>query len=163
MADRVLRGSAEERALFNPAFLAILAFEIARDYQKVDGRSVPVPLFYLGLPLALHRSTRSDLPRRVDAQMHTWIGENAQVLSALPRRLAGLTPFVSDALTLGTRHGILLPDSGALGPGKIRRRPAGVGFTQEVADCRRVSAFVGRWFAVQGDTATLLALWGFRP
>lgn len=163
MTTKALRGSTEERALFNPAFIAVLAFEFVTSYRQASNRPASLPLVYVALPLALHRRTRIELPSRSDALMQKWLSQNGQLAVALPRRVDGLAPFVSDGIVFGLRHGVLAAGQGGLVATKLQRRRRGTPETGDLSDCRRAARFVGRWFGKQGDPATLLALWGFRP
>ena len=155
-------GSHEEIALFNPAFLARILHGAVDDYVKAAGRSMPIPLAFLVTPLVLHKETRSDLPRSAASQMQNWIRENPRYAAHVTSRVVGLRVFTGVALRFGLTHGVLLADDGLLAAGSLRRRPSGFGLqeTVEIEECLKAGRLVGRWFARQPDTATLLAWWG---
>jgi hypothetical protein len=158
-------GSTEEVALFNPAFLSRLLLATCNGWKSSEGQGMGVPIAFLAVPLALHRPTRDDLPRNAATQMQKWIRENPQHLAQFDKRVVSLRPFVGIALRYGLRHGVLVSDSGHLRPGVVKRRPRGFAEleTDDVTSCLVASAFLGRWFARQPDTATSLAMWGLRP
>jgi hypothetical protein len=158
-------GSSEEVALFNPAFLARILHAAASDYEKTVKRAMPVALAFLAIPLVLHKPTRDDLPTNAASQMHAWIREHPRHMARLDTRVVGMRPFVGVAVRFGVQHGLLTSADGRLGAGSVKRRQRGHTDLEsvEVQTCLRVASFLGRWFARQPDTATLLALWGLRP
>jgi hypothetical protein len=158
-------GSSEEVALFNPAFLARLLHATATDYEKASERAMPVSLAFLAIPLVLHKPTREDLPTHASSQMQTWIREHPRHIVRLDTRVVGMRPFVGIAVRFGARHGVLTSVDGRVGAGSVKRRPRGYADLEsaEIESCLRVASFLGRWFARQPDTATLLALWGLQP
>ncbi len=158
-------GSSEEVALFNPAFIARLLHAATSDYEKAHERALPVALAFLAVPLLLHKPTRDDLPRHASSQMQAWIREHPRHIVGLDTRVVGMRPFVGVAVRFALQHGVLTSADGRLGAGLVKRRPRGHAELEsaEVQTCLRVASFLGRWFARQPDTATLLALWGLQP
>jgi hypothetical protein len=158
-------GSSEEVALFNPAFLARILHAAASDYEKAVGRGMPVALAFLAVPLMLHKPTREDLPTHASSQMQAWIREHPRHMARLDTRVVGMRPFVGVAVRFGVQHGVLTSADGRLGAGSVKRRPRGHAELEsaEVHTCLHVASLLGRWFARQPDTATLLALWGLQP
>lgn len=154
----------EEFALFNAAFLALLARRAADEHERrSDGRAFPAVLAYLALPLGLHGPTRRALPSNVTAQMGEWIRAHPEAVAGLDERARALRPLVSAALRLGLAHGLLRADAGALRASGLPRRPRGLARSAEVDECIDKAGFLGRWFSVQRDPLTTLALWGLRP
>ena len=153
----------EEEALFNPAFLASLIRSGAADYEhRSGGRTLPVALAYLIVPLALHGPTRRALPSNVTAQMGEWIQAHPEAVFGLGDRARALRPLVSAGVRLGLRHGLLVGDAGTLTAQALPRRPRGMSRTDEVDACVAKAGFLGRWFSEQPDADTVLALWGLR-
>lgn len=155
----------EELALFNPAFLALLARRAAHEHEaRSDGRLIPTVLAYLLIPLALHGPTRRALPNVVTAQMGEWIRAHPEAALGLGHRARALRPFVSAGLRLGLTHGLLSGEEGTLrAAASVPRRPRGMSRTTEVDECIGKAGFLGRWFSGQPDPVTTLALWGLRP
>jgi hypothetical protein len=154
----------EEVALFNAGFLAVLSYHAAHGYKERAGdQGMPAVLMYLMAPLVLHRQTRQELPHTVVAQMGLWIHNHPVIVASLPERAVALRPLVSEALTLGIRHGVVVPVGATVVAAKLRRRPPGLRQSEEVRACKHSAEFIGRWFAAQGDPLTTLALWGLRP
>jgi hypothetical protein len=154
----------EEDALFNPAFLALVLREAAKEHEtRTGGRPLPTILSYLVVPLALHRATREALPTNRRTQMGEWVRQHPELLVDLGRHARTLRPYVSRAACLGLRHGVLVAREDGLSAGPINRRPRGMARDADVDDCVRKAGFLGRWFAGQPDVVTTLAIWGLRP
>lgn len=154
----------EELALFNSAFLALLARRAAEEHEnRSGGRPLPTMLVYLALPLALHGPTRRQLPRNVRAQMGEWIRSHPDSSVGLGRRASALRPLVSNGLRFGLTQGVIESTGGALRAIGLRRRPSGMARSAEVDECIDKAGFLGRWFSEQSDPITVLALWGLRP
>lgn len=154
----------EEAALFNSAFLALLARRAAEEHERrSNGRALPTILAYLALPLVLHGPTRRALPSNVTAQMGEWIRAHPEAAVGLGRRAAALRPYVSTGLRLGLIHGLLVAEAGALRAGALPRRPRGMSRSAEVDACIDKAGFLGRWLSGQPDPTTVMAWWGLRP
>ena len=154
----------EEAALFNPAFLALVAHDVAAGYEeRSGGRLLPVALEYLALPLTLHGPTRRSLPRAVSTQMIEWIQTHPEARIGLATRARALRPLVSDGLRLAIGHAVLRSEGSCVRAGTVARRPRGLRLTDEVEECRAKAGLVGRWFANEPDMLTIMALWGLRP
>jgi hypothetical protein len=158
-------GSAEEIALFNPAFISRLLHGTVNEYTQVRVPGMPVPLAFLATPLVLHLPTRNDLPNNAATQMQGWIREHPRHLARVAQNVIALRSFTGMALRFAITHGVLVSDDGLLRPGGLRRKPRGFDQqeTAEIAECIRAGRFIGRWFARQPDAATLLAWWGVSP
>lgn len=153
----------EELALFNPAFIALLAHAAANEHEERSGRSLPTVVVYLVAPLALHGPTRRTLPRNVRAQMGEWIRAHPEAVAGLDNRARALRSLVSNGLRLALRHGLIVAENGAIRAQPLPRRPRGMARTDEVDECTDKAGFLGRWFSEQPDATTTLALWGLRP
>ena len=153
----------EERALFNPAFIAVLLHAAVRGHaERANGRAFAIGYLYLIPPLALHQETRELLPTTVASSMPQWIGAHPGALVGLGDRVSAFRPLVSDACCFALRSGVLQTGPGGVTAGRLRRRPAGSPSSMEVDRCISRSAFLGRWFAGQADIVTAFALWGLR-
>lgn len=153
----------EEEALFNPAFIAVLIFGAIKEYES-RGSKLPMPLAlpYLIAPVALHRPTREALPSRVNAQMGEWVQSHPELIVHLALHAQSLRSLVSTGICFGLRSGVLANEDGALRAGRLMRRPRGMVTSADVNSCIAASNFLGRWFALQGDAGTILAIWGLR-
>lgn len=157
----------EEARLFNPSFCATLLAEAAADHQRRNRQPLPFPLAFLVLPVVLHRTTREALPSTTVTALLPWIERNRETLAGFPTRVASMRDVTREAIVFGLRHGVLditEPADLTVGPHRKtatpRRTPL---FTDEVRACLDRAAFVGRWFAAAGTTATIYASLGVSP
>lgn len=158
----------EEANLFNPAFSATLVTKTVGDFtKKAGGRSMPFALAFLVLPIIMHRGTREALPGSTVTALLPWLQENREQLVDFPARVRRLKLFSQEAVMFGVNHGALvLADGGGLLVGTckvITTEKKTDLFTPEARKCVDRAAFLGRWLAVAGTPATILAAWGVAP
>lgn len=156
----------EEAYLLNPAYLAIIVRRLAVGYGKaVDGRGLPYPLSLLGTAMVLHGPTRRALPYTTRTSMYLWLRDRAELRLDTPNRAVALSKYVREAALFGHAHGILSVDANLdLRPaGRITESRVTALETGEMRSIFQAATKVGRWFAIAGDTNTILSLWGVRP
>jgi ABC-three component (ABC-3C) system Middle Component 3 len=151
----------EERASYNPAFLALLLRQSADGYRGEAERTFPVPLAFIVLPLVLHRPTREAAPKTVATSMPIWLQEHQFIREGFAGRARGLAPAVREALVIGLQRGVLALDDGGIYPAAEPAR-ARHGTSETRALLAR-ARFLGRWLARAGDVETIYFLWGVRP
>lgn len=152
----------EERASLNPAFLALLIRESVRGFYAEGGKSMPIPLTFIGLPLVLHRRSRDELPRQVRTSLPIWIQEHPLLREGFPRRARAVATAGREALAFALRSGIVVIENDAGLVVGAEPRPAQRA-TSESREILGRAYFVGRWLAHAGDTSTIFYLWGIRP
>lgn len=154
------RRTTEEFALFNPAFLGYMINRAAHEWEKAQGRGMPVGVAYLVLPVVLHGPTRRALPSTTRTNLLVWMQENPELVATFPAHAIGLKPRVSDALALASSSGLVAAENGLLSRGRARRVPPSV--SDEVRECYARASFVARWFAQTSPAMTLFTYWGVR-
>jgi hypothetical protein len=151
----------EERANYNPAFMACLLRQAAEGYREQTQRPLPTPLAFLVIPLVLHRPTRIALPRIVSTSMPIWLQEHQFLREGFAGRTRALAPSVREAVLIALQTGVLRLAESALEaatePGQPRRA------TSETRDISARAHFVGRWLGRAGDIETIYFLWGVKP
>ncbi|MFO0586954.1 MAG: three component ABC system middle component [Polyangiaceae bacterium] len=157
----------EEASLFNPAFCGALIVKSVEEYaSKVDG-GMPFPLSFLILPVVLHRATREVLPTSTITSLHAWLQDNRDPLVDFATRARRLRHIAQEAMMFSLLHGTLaLSTHGALLAGERRVTVTDKTmslFTREARECFERARFLGRWFAVAGTPATVMAAWGVSP
>lgn len=163
----------EEAALFNPAFCVELLSRTTVDYGRARSapmplaRATPLPLAlaFLVVPLVLHPGLRDVLPRRSDTAFGSWALIHQHILVHVPARVVALRPVVREALMFGFAAGALALENGGLAigdrPMRLGARPRAT--TEDADEIRRAAALLGRWFAAQSGTASVLQGFGVRP
>ncbi|TGQ80255.1 hypothetical protein EN850_13310 [Mesorhizobium sp. M8A.F.Ca.ET.207.01.1.1] len=163
----------EEASLFNPAFCGELLVRALVHYRKQTSSvrplaqlsgAMPLPYAFLIPPLILHPGSRRALPGKANTAFASWAGENADMLSVLPDRVLRLRPVTREALLfLSQIHAITIDREGMnLGQQPLRLGSKLTATTKEVEEIRRAAALLGRWFASQGESASVLQTMGVR-
>ena len=94
-ADR----SRVEASLLNPALIALLMAEAAKEYERQAG-PMTWPLTFLVPPLVLHRPTRDALPRDTRTHLSTWIARQPVIRAGFPDRAAAMAPLRAGSLAI---------------------------------------------------------------
>lgn len=157
--------SSEQARLLNPAFLSVLLWSCAREYEKVDPQGLPYALAFIAMPVVLHKQTREGLPRTTRTSLATWIGENPQIHIGFADRAQALVPVVREAILFGCAAGLITLNGVCL---RAVSRPRGMSAfegnaTAEVKSAVSRASFLGKWFARGGTYTTVMALWGVAP
>ena len=95
-------------------------------------------------------------------QMHAWLQGNPEARVEFSSRVKNFAPYANESLTFMlnvgavevVEEGILLTN---FKPASLSKRK------DEVAECYRKAAVIGRWFAEAGSIATIFTMWGVRP
>lgn len=154
----------EEATHFNPAFCGELIARSVHSYSDLRGAPLPLPLAFVLLPLALPSASRAALPRKANATFATWAVDHQAMLADVPERALQLRPVTREALLFLTQLGALKVGSGGFAPGdaplKLSKKLED--FTDEVDEIRRTASFLGRWFAAQTSSISVLQTMGVR-
>ena len=159
----------EQRNLLNPAFCAVVLWQVARGYraeaETVAGATaaLPVELAFVGASFVLRGQTRSQLPGTVRTSLATWIQDHPLERSAVAKGVGILRPYVREALLFGAHHGALLISGRTVAgePGAARRINSYLRQSSaDVRDCAVQAHFVGRWLNKGGTPSTVMAMLG---
>lgn len=160
MTTAAHRNVFEAQALFNPAFGAYLLANGINAAVKKAEKPLPWPSAFLILPFVLPADTRSSLPAKSTVTLQAWAHDHPRQRAAFAERAAALTGYTRASLRTAMRHrAIDVTSSGLICP-RIPKSASAAG--EEVADCARAAALVGRWLAVTDLTRAFTAL-GVRP
>lgn len=122
---------------------------------------MPLALSFVLVPLALHPPTREVLPRSIRSSFPSWIRSHQELTVGFGGRAAALTPYVREATRLALVRGAVRVVGTGLAPGERLRFPRPM--TDDLTACLKASAFLGRWLATAGSTASVFVLLGVRP
>lgn len=156
----------EEQALFNPAFGALLIWEAAAAAENEAAAQRDARLHFatsfLVLPMALHEPTREALPASVATSAATWLSGNPIMRSQIAIAAKATKQFTREALLFGANHnlfqiesGFINADANAITQNNLRKLPR-----DDVYESRLAAKFLGRWFALGGNTNTVMSLFG---
>jgi len=159
--------------LLNPPFLSALLRTSISAYVDICKARMPLEISPLVLPLCLHESTSSLLPRSAKVtSLHMWIqrDENRSILIGFPERVRALAPFTHEAIIFGGSRGVIAIDrSGALMPGPAKwpnllsgsNRYANSG--EDTKKSIRRARVTGGLLATAGSPEFAYSLFGVRP
>lgn len=155
----------EEAANLNPAFCGELLARTVAEYKRLRELPFPFALAFLVLPIALHRRTRDLLPGNASTAFVGWAAENKAHIAELPGRVLRLMPISREAILFSVQHDLLQFEEGGIAPGKhkIGARARVQPSTDDADDARRSAALLGRWFAAQGSTSSIMHGFGVTP
>lgn len=146
--------------LINPAFTGILCREFAKFFQKESGEPPDVLLFFVALPLTLHRETRLLLPTTVKTKHHVWLEAHPELRVGFAERCRATAPHVREAISFATGHGWLsVAPPHNLAAEKMALKQGWKELGDNAAHTK-AAGFLGRWLAAAGPVPTIYALWG---
>ena len=161
----------ERRALgeanhFNPAYCGVLVYEFVRSYEKAQKNPPSFALLFCALPVVLHPATRDRLPSSTATRLFTWLENNRDVRIGFSDRACNLRPYIREALRYAAAHqAISFGNGGAITAGPKRASFTSTALNETTTDVRdtiKAVRLIARWFAIAGDTSTILAAWGIR-
>jgi hypothetical protein len=155
--------SHEERALFNPAFTALVSARVVQGHATKHGRVCPLPIVVAAAVMALQPAVRALLPSTSGANMPKWAEDHEQVRVHMATNAPALSEVVRPGVLFALQTEILAMNSGGL---TLRERaiPAGIkGAAPAVVAIQKAAHMLGRWLPTAGDTAMVLTLLGVRP
>ncbi|MER5307502.1 three component ABC system middle component [Streptomyces sp. NPDC002773] len=156
--------SREERALYNPAFTALLTARTVQGHQTQYGRPCPVALAVLGAVMALQPAVREKLPRTTHAGVSRWVEENRTVKVAMMQNATALATVVRPGLLFALQSTLLhCTDQGLLQLSTGRLKKVITGPTDEVITIQKAAHMLGRWLPSTGSMSTVMTLLGVRP
>lgn len=155
----------EQARLLNPAFVGTLLWGCAKAYSSAAAGNQPFAVSFLVAPAVLHKCTREILPTTTRTSMVAWLGENPRVLVGFAERAQSLVPLVKEAILFATNGRLIKLQDAQIVAGARPRAMARFEreASDEVRDCLKKAAFLGKWFALSGEYTTVMALWGVAP
>lgn len=163
LADHDLARPAEVQALFNPAFLAVLATRVVEGHRQESDRDPLLPLVYVAVAMSLDSEVTSTLTMTVRSNLGAWKYTNSRTVAKIPRLCELHTERIRVALIFSLGRGLLTLDGAQIGLGLVALRRSLAGFSPDVAEAQKSARFLGRWLSISGSPATVLALLGARP
>ncbi|MFE1787873.1 three component ABC system middle component [Streptomyces sp. NPDC059525] len=82
--------SREERALYNPAFTALLCTRAVQGHEQQYNTPCPLPVAVVAGIMALQPAIRAVLPSTLNSGLMKWLGTNDAVRVAMTRNAASL-------------------------------------------------------------------------
>ncbi|WP_328397976.1 three component ABC system middle component [Nocardia sp. NBC_00416] len=159
MADLDL--SREERALFNPAFTALVCVRAVQGYEKKYLSACPIPVAVTAAVMALQPSIRAVLPATTRTGLMGWLDENEAVRVAMGLNATALATVVRPGLQFALQSGVLrLQGTGlTVTPRAVTALKDG---PEQHTAIQKAAQHLGRWLPSTGSISTVLTLLGVR-
>ena len=155
--------SREERALFNPAFTALVCARAVQGHAAKHEPVCPLPIAVTAAIMALQPAIRALLPATTGASMPKWAEENEEVRVHMAANAPALSSIVRPGILLALQTGVLQRNGTGI---QLRRRaiPSTIkGQSPHIIAIQRSAHLLGRWLPTAGNTAMVLTLLGVRP
>ncbi|MEU6244661.1 three component ABC system middle component [Streptomyces sp. NPDC047024] len=153
-----------ERALFNPAFMALVCGRAVREHRAHD-EHCPVVIVMAAAVMALQPGIRNLLPKNTNASLAKWVDDHAEIRVMMAANTTALAPVARAGLLFATQTGVLKAHRNATvslaTPRAIPAQPRGSAPT--ALAIQKAAGMLGRWLPTAGSTATTLTLLGVRP
>ncbi|MFD9607006.1 three component ABC system middle component [Streptomyces sp. NPDC059970] len=155
--------SREERALYNPAFTAVLCTRAVQGYAKEYAAPCPLPVAVTAAVMALQPSIRAALPATTGTGLMSWLDANDAVRIAMTRNAGALAAVVRPGLLFALQSSILrcTSDGLTLVPRALTKTVRGD--TEQSAAVQKAAVQLGRWLPSTGSLSTVLTLLGVKP
>ncbi len=154
--------SREEFSLFNPAFVAVLIRESAREHAREAKAPEPLPLGLASATIAMYPVLRGWLPSSTRSHLAKWMADHPEFRPEFQRLFQGSVAPLRAGLLFGLQSQALEMDGAAIAA-RDRRAKLPNELSDETRAILDAAGLVGRWFAKAGSTPTVLSLLGFEP
>ncbi|MFD3728853.1 three component ABC system middle component [Streptomyces sp. NPDC058671] len=155
--------SREERALYNPAFTALLCTRAVQGHEKQYDAACPLPVAVVAAVMALQPSIRGVLPGTTKTGLMRWLDTNEAVRIAMGRNAAPLAAVVRPGLLFALQTGSLRATGEGLSLAAGATTKAIKGATQQTINIQNAALLLGRWLPSTGSLSTVLTLLGVKP
>lgn len=155
--------SREERALYNPAFAAVLCTRAVQGYDKQYAGPCPLPVAVTSAVMALQPSIRTVLPATTGTGLMGWLDDHDEVPVAMARNAATVASVVRPGLLFALQGRVLELGEGGLTlvAGALSKTVRGE--TEQSVAIQKAAVQLGRWLPSTGSISTVLTLLGVKP
>ncbi|MFI6150971.1 three component ABC system middle component [Streptomyces sp. NPDC051109] len=155
--------SREERALYNPAFTALLCIRAVQGHAKAYETPCPLPVAVTASIMALQPAIRNALPATVGTGLMGWLEANQHVRIEMSRNATALAAVVRPGLLLALQsRAVFCTTTGLLLKPRGLSKTINDG-TQQTRAVQQAALMLGRWLPSTGSLGTVLTLLGVQP
>ncbi|MFD7027476.1 three component ABC system middle component [Streptomyces sp. NPDC059917] len=155
--------SREERALYNPAFTALLCTRAVQGHEQQYGAPCPLPVAVVAAIMALQPAIRAALPSTTKPGLMKWLDAHEDVRILMTRNAASLSAVVRPGVLFALQTGVLQATNEgltlAVGPATAAVKAA----TEQTLATQKAALLLGRWLPSTGSLSTVLTLLGVKP
>lgn len=158
--------SAEEKNLYNPAYVGTILYQSIREYQSKDKGGLHCALVYLIAPLALSNRYSSILPSNITTPLAGWASNYEGNLTGFSESVNAYIDIVNSAIIfLLELDAITLDEHGFYQINKdlLPKSPAIVNKNDRFKTAFTISGFLGRWFSQVSSVESIYTHLGVKP
>ncbi|MFF2619715.1 three component ABC system middle component [Kitasatospora sp. NPDC058046] len=155
--------SREERALFNPAFAALVCARAVQGHTQQYSAPCPLPVAVTASVMAFQPSIRSVLPATTGTGLMGWLDANEAVRIAMGRNTGPLAAVVRPGLLFALQGDVLRLDGAGLTLAPRALAKTVKGGTEQNTAIQKAAFLLGRWLPSTGSVGTVLTLLGVQP
>ncbi|MFE6551707.1 three component ABC system middle component [Streptomyces sp. NPDC057746] len=155
--------SREERALYNPAFTAVLCIRAVQGYDDKYAAACPLPVAVTASVMALQPAIRAALPATTGTGLMGWLEANEHVRIEMSRNATALATVVKPGLLFALQSRVMHCTAAGLIPVSRSLAKTVSGGTPQTRAIQQAALMLGRWLPSTGSLGTVLTLLGVRP
>ena len=155
--------SREERALYNPAFTAVLCTRAVQGYDKEYAAACPLPVAVTASIMALQPAIRTALPATTGTGLMGWLEANEHVRIEMSRNATVLATMVRPGLLFALQSRVMHCTAAGLIPVPRALAKTISGGTPQTRTIQQAALMLGRWLPSTGSLSTVLTLLGVQP
>lgn len=155
--------SREERALYNPAFTAVLCMRAVQGYDKEYAAACPLPVAVTASVMALQPAIRAALPATTGTGLMGWLEANGHVRIEMSRNATVLATVVRPGLLFALQSRLMHCTAVGLIPVPRALAKTISGGTPQTRAIQQAALMLGRWLPSTGSLGTVLTLLGVQP
>ena len=147
--------------LLNPAFCGEVLKRCIIEYQKINNSGISFQLIFLILPFILNQSIRDILPMTSRKNFISWLEENQIIKKDLTQSIKAMVPYTKESIMFLMMYGIV--DIDEKGRFKIIKKNKSFKGNNEVTDCYKKAAVMGKLLAKAGSSQFIFTNIGIKP
>ncbi|QDK78350.1 hypothetical protein EXU85_06940 [Spirosoma sp. KCTC 42546] len=151
--------------LLNPAFCGEILRRCSESYKKnhIDKKSLPFALCFVVLPLVLHLSIRTALPKKSNRRLVDWVEDNKYLVLKLPGLIRMLIPYTKEAIMFLMIYDVVIINT--VGEIEVIKKSPKYKVPEaiETLECFSKAEIIGSWFAKSGSFQSIFIIFGIRP
>ncbi|MER5967815.1 three component ABC system middle component [Streptomyces sp. NPDC002057] len=155
--------SREERALYNPAFAALLCIRAVQGHDKAYATPCPLPVAVTAGIMALQPAIRDALPATTGTGLMGWLEANDHVRIEMSRNTTTLAAVVKPGLLFALQTRAVYCTTAGLSPVPRAVTKTITDGTRQTRAIQQAALMLGRWLPSTGSLGTVLTLLGVQP
>lgn len=150
--------------ILNPAFCGEVLRIASESYYNETGKHLPFALYFIILPLILHKPTRDALPKTTSTKFYEWLKNNPILRINIQNRIKNMVPFTREAIQFLIYYEVIsITTDGNFIFNKSKKKSVQYVSDSEIKDIYDKTKMMGKWISKMGNEKTIYATLGIRP